>query len=777
MATKNLNLGIVPVSRGEFNSTTIYYKDNIVQYKRGSYQVISESPIIGVSPTNDNNVVNPGWTLFAGTLDAQDVVNQVKDQETKSIQAVAAREAEILAKSDAAEVRFNNTGTSFSGTNVQDVLKETNGRFSELESEVDRFFNIPLESGYYPLATSENIIHSKAEAKNFKCALIRVEEGQKFIIQSIGSSMAIIYAFGDKDRNILEKADDGLDTTSSSIEIVAPRGAKYLAINANLGYGKPCSARITYAVPFVVDEILKQIDYLSDSKTEIDDYNLSVSLKLTNGYYITSVGSKAYKLDSDSVVSAIVRCNAGDVFKVAGNCTSKAKVWATLDENMIVKRVASSDDILIAESVLIEDGEKYILCNSYASKNYAKLLVCSLFQVIKEQFSFFPQSNKEDKYIGNFFPTAISINKEEFSEGYIDINGTSIVSTSSMMYSGYIEINPLMTFTLNNFCSAAFTYCHLYDSNKNVIGRLSSEDTGNPVNEKATIAPSNARYIRFSILSSQLNTCYAYYNLYENNYLSKALYDMWIKRSNQPLENLFAHATSKTLVTIIDDDTLSLEHISKFYNMCQSANIKGTFACLTQVFATYPQVAIKLKEYERMGFQTVLHGFSQASQYQNPTSAENIAFCEDDLVHGLQDLQQNGFVDYKFWVVPFGTNNDNLHRLAKKWGFECSVLVTSGMEGFEDVHNATNRFAIRRIGLNPTDGTGSTTLSALKNIIDEATKVGGWVLVCTHAYAWDEYISRFTEFVSYAKSKGCEFTTLGEAWRIRRPIYEFNETF
>ena len=136
MATKNLNLGIVPVSRGEFNSTTIYYKDNIVQYKRGSYQVISESPIIGVSPTNDNNVVNPGWTLFAGTLDAQDVVNQVKDQETKSIQAVADREAEILAKSDAAEVSFNNTGTSFSGTNVQNALKETDNKLSELESEV-----------------------------------------------------------------------------------------------------------------------------------------------------------------------------------------------------------------------------------------------------------------------------------------------------------------------------------------------------------------------------------------------------------------------------------------------------------------------------------------------------------------------------------------------------------------------------------------------------------------------------------------------------------------
>ena len=136
MAEITKELGRIPVTRGEYEASITYYKDNIVQYKRGSYQVVSESPIVGVPPINDKNIVNPGWTLFAGTLDAQDVVNQIKEQEAKSIQAVAAREAEILAKSDAAEVSFNNTGTSFSGTNVQNALKETDNKLSELESEV-----------------------------------------------------------------------------------------------------------------------------------------------------------------------------------------------------------------------------------------------------------------------------------------------------------------------------------------------------------------------------------------------------------------------------------------------------------------------------------------------------------------------------------------------------------------------------------------------------------------------------------------------------------------
>lgn len=134
MAEITKELGRIPVSRGNYQATTEYYKDNIVQYKRGSYQVVSESPIIGVPPTNDKNIVNPGWTLFAGTLDAQDVVNQIKEQEAQSIQAVAAREAEILAKSDASKISSSVIGLE--GSNVEDKLTNASNKLSELETKV-----------------------------------------------------------------------------------------------------------------------------------------------------------------------------------------------------------------------------------------------------------------------------------------------------------------------------------------------------------------------------------------------------------------------------------------------------------------------------------------------------------------------------------------------------------------------------------------------------------------------------------------------------------------
>ena len=77
MATKNLNLGIVPISRGEFNLSTTYYKDNIVQYQYASYQVTAKS-ITGVAPVSPEGVVNTGWIIFGGSVET-DKINKVID--------------------------------------------------------------------------------------------------------------------------------------------------------------------------------------------------------------------------------------------------------------------------------------------------------------------------------------------------------------------------------------------------------------------------------------------------------------------------------------------------------------------------------------------------------------------------------------------------------------------------------------------------------------------------------------------------------------------------
>ena len=75
MAEITKELGRIPVSRGEYQEGTIYYKENIVQYRGSSYQVISESSIHDVSPIDENNTLNPGWKLFAGPTNIAQAVS------------------------------------------------------------------------------------------------------------------------------------------------------------------------------------------------------------------------------------------------------------------------------------------------------------------------------------------------------------------------------------------------------------------------------------------------------------------------------------------------------------------------------------------------------------------------------------------------------------------------------------------------------------------------------------------------------------------------------
>ena len=77
MAEITKELGRVPISRGEFNLATTYYKDNIVQYQYASYQVTAES-ITGIVPVSPEGIVNTGWIIFGGSIET-DKINKVID--------------------------------------------------------------------------------------------------------------------------------------------------------------------------------------------------------------------------------------------------------------------------------------------------------------------------------------------------------------------------------------------------------------------------------------------------------------------------------------------------------------------------------------------------------------------------------------------------------------------------------------------------------------------------------------------------------------------------
>ena len=79
--------------------------------------------------------------------------------------------------------------------------------------------------------------------------------------------------------------------------------------------------------------------------------------------------------------------------------------------------------------------------------------------------------------------------------------------------------------------------------------------------------------------------------------------------------------------------------------------------------------------------------------------------------------------------------------------------------------------------LDPNDTSPNISLAETKEQARLCAEQNGWLLICTHFSGWGDDISRFTEFCDYAKSLGFEFMTYGEAWNIRKPIYELYESF
>jgi hypothetical protein len=242
------------------------------------------------------------------------------------------------------------------------------------------------------------------------------------------------------------------------------------------------------------------------------------------------------------------------------------------------------------------------------------------------------------------------------------------------------------------------------------------------------------------------------------------------------IETVPKNKALRPLITLIDDDTLNIAHVQTFRDACVANNIVGTFACITQPLENVSGLTETLRTYEREGFQVVLHCYTQANYFRYET--RDLANCQKNIVHGLQDMHENTpFVDYNYWVTPYGVQDNDMKMLAKRWGLK--NLVAIGQYDTYVGKDGTNyhRYAMPRAGFNATDD-GNSTMANLKALLDAASLEGGWVLVGTHMYnGWTpELIStRFKEMCDYAKAKGFTFVTLGEGMREREYCFRYFE--
>lgn len=231
---------------------------------------------------------------------------------------------------------------------------------------------------------------------------------------------------------------------------------------------------------------------------------------------------------------------------------------------------------------------------------------------------------------------------------------------------------------------------------------------------------------------------------------------------------------AKPMLTIIDDDTLSEAHIEKVHTQADNEGIKVTFAC-EPYWVEQGDFAATLRQYEREGFHVTFHCYKQSDIYRPGAQYRDYAAMEADFVTGLQKMQEMGFINYKYFVAPFGSHDADIIALAQKWGMHC--LVSIAQRTYEPAVVLYDRWTIPRIGLNQHDADGSVTLAELEAQMDACAAAKGWLLVGTHFDTWstEEGFDRFHEAVTYAKSKGFDIVTLGEGFERWRKYYDIHE--
>lgn len=580
------------------------------------------------------------------------------------------------------------------------------------------------------------------------------------------------------------------ESSQTEVAFAVPEGVHYIRITGRAGIA-PSVEKIDCPINTELALLGKHIDSVDESVSGIFE-NEIVPFHTVSGKMVISTG----RLDVDSSsTSYFIKVLGGKTVILSGVNAEYSRAIVLYDENGNFKECIATNQFVYDFTIDVEETSYigFVALDGNFSAKYKD------FGIIKDEYiDFDKQAEKyaENEYIGNYLPARRKIAESTIESGYLTAIGT-VIADINYRHTPFIEIEGGRDFIVTNLTPTANIALIFLDGRKNIIGTVPHEYTGVAMEMEFT-APRNAAYIRFSLLKADADRVFVTYKEpLERNAHEKSILDGWFNDSFHKITTLFGDYVKQPLITIIDDDTVDVGQVQTFKDVCDANGIKGTYACITEVATGHPELAELLHAVEQEGFHVCLHCRTHTNNpnifsepYFDPVAAEA------NIVQGCKDMLELGFADWRFWVTPGGESFPALQNLVRKWGFECVVTSDTNRE-IETTEAKRGRWYISRPSWLSTaddvdDGdalissNNHLTLKGWKAKADEVAATGGWLLVNTHMYGEEQYgwadpnsktRRDFAAFVEYAKSIGCTFTTLNEAWRIKEPIYRFYELF
>ena len=221
-------------------------------------------------------------------------------------------------------------------------------------------------------------------------------------------------------------------------------------------------------------------------------------------------------------------------------------------------------------------------------------------------------------------------------------------------------------------------------------------------------------------------------------------------------------AWSNCIMTIIDDDSSSLQAIDSIKRIADSHQIKATFGVVAKRLEDDPAIAARLMTFQEEGHEIASHSYSHSPFIWSRKEYSDglLAKMEEDLMKADDILMKNGFHPSAF-VYPYGKFHGKEYR---------GKIIDMVQKHYPVAFNA-------RGGFNHSDNTcfgyvgrlpmrSHNNLSMIKLQMRHSMRKGDcWFVVLTHSGMANFSPSDLEEIIEFGKAKGFVFMTATEAFQ------------
>lgn len=627
---------------------------------------------------------------------------------------------------------------------IQQCYKDSSGDALNTIFSFGEMEEIEMNRGYIYTASRPGtaISITPTDSDSWEYALLDCEEGDRFTIYGTGGNDGRLFCFVDASNKVLCSAPRNVNLDSTVIE--APKNSKKIIINRNTtNISSPCY------------------------KGSLSGYLFLETVTVNNNRYINkNTGSISLDTSVHGATDYISVDPDTEYFMYGVVLTGNAGI-AEYGESLNLIKVHSGTAVE-GYSLVTNSQTRYLRVTTY---NDGHPIIGFKYDLQSKLRSIF--SNRE-----------IYIDKTNIVKGYpnySDGRGFYLYpeTTDTIYYrTDYIEIIPNSEIVLALFGTGGYGYAYFFNEDKNFIGRVYASTVISTVVQEV-VAPKEAKYMMLTLINDYKNSCCAFYKNPE--ILDKTPFGLFDEYGFKRGIQLFAKRKGETpIITVIDDDTSSVEYVEKYHQVCNSLGILGTYSVITDNLVSDSGIKDRLLSYEKEGHGMLYHCKSQETYY-NAGSSRNFDMARNNFVDGLRKMNEFGFLDYKYWISPYGVHDNDMQNLARHYGMKCLISTANNFSITEN-QGSYNLYCIPRCSLNPEDEQPNYTYSLedLKEEMDRCYKERGWIIVTTHVNTWsdgNEGESRFIEAMNYAKEKGFSFKTFAEAFSIWEPTFILNSMF